>query len=113
MTVMNNEDPALPEVPPDEAWYDAEVAPALAELAKRCHEKGMAFVAVVEYAPGERGGTYYMTKHAGLEMTMLLNCAQTVPNIDGYVIRLARHCKAEGIDTGASIVMKQWGGPAS
>ena len=44
MTVMDNEDPALPETTEGEAWYDAEIAPALAALAKRCHERGMAFV---------------------------------------------------------------------
>mgnify|MGYP000196255746 CR=1 FL=1 len=30
MTVMDNEDPALPETTEGEAWYDAEIAPALA-----------------------------------------------------------------------------------
>ena len=33
MTVMDNEDPALPETTEGEAWYDAEIAPALAALA--------------------------------------------------------------------------------
>lgn len=52
MTVMNGEDPALPGFPPEEAWYDTEIAPALNALATRCHERGMAFVAVVESRPG-------------------------------------------------------------
>jgi hypothetical protein len=100
------DDDTLPEVPPDEAWYDAEIAPALADLAKRCHARGMAFVAVVEYTPGNRGGTYYMTENAGIAMVMLRLCAQTAPNVDGYVISLKRHCECAGINTGSSFVLR-------
>lgn len=106
MTVLNNEDPALPEVPPEEAWYDAEIAPALAALATRCHEKGMAFVAVVEYMPGNRGSTYYMTENAGLEMHMLHYCACTVPNVDAYIVNIKRHAAKHGIDTSSSFVLQ-------
>ena len=106
MTVMDNEDPALPETTEGEAWYDAEIAPALAELAKRCHKRGMAFVAVVEYEPGHRAGTYYMTEEAGLEMTMQHFCAMTAPNVDAYVMNLKRHCDAQDIDTGGSFALE-------
>lgn len=109
MTVMNNEDPALPEVSEDEAWYDAEIAPALAALANRCHERGMAFVAVVEYKPGDHAGTYMVGEDAGLALHMVSLCSRTAPNVDAFVINLARHCKAKGIDTGASLVMKRFG----
>lgn len=109
MTVMDNEDPATPETTEGEAWYDAEIAPALAALAKRCRERGMAFVAVVEYQPGDRAGTYYMTKDAGLAMTMQHLCAITAPNVDAYVTNLAKHCKSNGINTGASFVMMRIG----
>ena len=88
-----------------EGWYDAEIAPALAELAKKCHERGMSFVAAVEYGPGKRGGTYYLMDDAGLEMRMLHICAQTVPNVDSYVINLKRFAEREGIDTAASWVL--------
>ncbi len=109
MTVMDNEDPALPAASEDEAWYDAEVAPALAALAKRCNERGMSFVATVEYEPGSRGGTYLLTKDAGLEMHMLHLCARTVPNVDGYIMGLHKFCATHGVDTGASFVMKRLG----
>ena len=88
-----------------EDWYDAEIAPALRDLAKKCHERGMSFVAAVEYEPGERGGTYYLTEDAGLEMQMLRICALTVPNVDAYVINLKRHAHRLGIDTSASWVL--------
>ena len=106
MTAMNNEDPALPEVSKDEAWYDAEIAPALAGLAKRCHERGMAFLAVVEYQPGDRARTLYMTEHAGMAMHMVSLCAATVPNVDCYVINLWKHCNAVGQDMSGSFVLR-------
>lgn len=109
MTVMDNEDPALPEVTEDEAWYDAEIAPALAALAKRCHERGMAFVAAVEYQPGDRAGTYYLTEHAGLEMEMLNLCAQTAPNVDIYIMHLRKLCKERGQDISGSFVLRGLG----
>ena len=109
MTVMSNEDPALPETTEDEAWYDAEIAPALADLATRCYERGMSFLAVVEYQSGDRAGTYYMTEEAGLEMHMLHLAAHSVPNVDSYVMALRRHCKERGIDTGGSFALRAFG----
>jgi len=93
-----------------EAWYDAEIAPALVALAKRCNERGMSFIASVEYLAGERAGTYFLTADAGLTMRMQHICAMTAPNIDGYMINLARYCKARGIDTSGSIAMRSFGG---
>lgn len=109
MTVMSDEDPARPEVSEDEAWYDAEIAPALAALAKRCHERGMSFVAAVEYQPGDRGGTYYLTEEAGLQMHMMHLAAQTAPNVDRYVIALRRHCQERGQDISGSFVLRGLG----
>lgn len=94
------------EVSEDEAWYDAEIAPALAALAKRCHERGMAFVSVVEYQPGDRARTVYMTKDAGLAMEMVNLCAATVPNVDCYIMNLRRLCKERGQDMSGSFVLR-------
>ena len=105
MATMDNEDPALPEATEGEAWYDAEIAPALAALAERCRERGMAFIAAVEYRPGDRGGTYYLTEDAGTAMRMLYLCAQTVPNVDRYVINLKRWAKLNNVDTSSSWVL--------
>lgn len=106
MTVMDNEDPALPGPTEDEAWYDAEIAPALAKLATQCHKRGMSFVAVVEYELGERGGTYYLTEEAGLQMHMLHLAAHTVPNVDRYILALRKHCKEHGQDISGSFVLR-------
>ena len=102
MTLSNRIRAAAPD---DEAWYDAEIAPALATLAKRCNERGMSFVACVEYSPGERGGTYYMTEEAGIAMRMVHICSLTAPNVDSYIINLKRYAKENGIDTSSSWVL--------
>lgn len=106
MTVMDNEDPALPGPTEDEAWYDAEIAPELARLATKCYRRGMSFMALVEYEPGERGATYYLTEEAGLEMRMLHLAAMTVPNVDRYVLALRKHCKDHGQDISGSFVLR-------
>lgn len=93
----------------NEDWYDREIAPKLLELSSACHGRGMSFLSVVEYEPGSRARTRRLTEAAGLEMVMIEHCAHTAPNIDGYVLGLIRYCREKGIDTGASIVMRQLG----
>ncbi len=105
MTVMTNEDPAVPELTEGEAWYDTEIAPKLAELAKLCHARGMSFLAQVEYQPGDRAGTYFLTEDAGLAMRMVNLCCRTAPNVDNYIIHLKRHCKEMGVDPSSSWVL--------
>lgn len=89
-----------------EEWYDTEIAPQLLALAERCRERGMAFVATVEYAPGKRASTAAMVEGAGLAMQMLRLCANAGENVDGYMIALRKFCAANGIETGASIFMR-------
>lgn len=105
MTVMTNEDPAAPELTEGEVWYDTEIAPKLAELAKLCHARGMSFLAQVEYQPGDRAGTYFLREDAGLAMQMVNLCCRTAPNVDNYIIHLKRHCKEMGIDPSSSWVL--------
>jgi len=99
---MTTEDQAAPEISENEAWYDAEIAPALAELARRCEERGMSFIANVEYQPGERGGTYTLAEDAGIDMRMVYICCQTAPNVDSYISNVRRMCKDKGIDISSS-----------
>lgn len=91
----------------NEEWYDAEIAPKLMELCKACQERGIPFMSVVEYSPGERSRTMFIPESAGLEMVMIQHCAKTAPNIDGYIIGLARYAREKGIDTSASFVMQK------
>lgn len=92
----------------NEAWYDAEIAPVLADLAKRCNERGMSFIATVEYDEGKRGGTYYLTEDADLSMRMVYLCSRSAPNVDSFLINLTRHCVEKGIDIGQSMFLKRF-----
>lgn len=94
----------------DEQFYDSEIAPKLRELCEACKARGLSFLAVVEYAPGEHGRTFWRSDSAGIGMVMSQHCAATAPNIDGYVIGLARYCNERGIDTSGSIVMRMMKG---
>lgn len=90
----------------DEEWYDQEIAPALAEIGKKCKERGASMIATVEYAKGERGSTIVRGPDTGLEMVMLELCAKSGTNVDRYLLSLRRFCEESGIDTGESIFMR-------
>lgn len=91
----------------DEEWYDKEVSPKLLELAEECGKRGLSFAAVVEYEPGSVAHVRRFTEDPGLKMVMIDHCAKTAPNIDGYVIGLARYCREKGISMDASMVMRK------
>ena len=89
-----------------EQIYDEEIAPALMQIAEKIKALGMSMVAVVEYAPNERGDTTVMGGVSGLEMHMVYMCAKTVPNVDSYILNLKRFCYQRNIDTSTSMVLK-------
>ena len=89
-----------------EAFYDSEIAPVLADLAKRCTDRGMSFVAAVEYVPGNHAGTYMMVEGACLQMEMIRMCSKTAPNVDSYLINLIRFCKENKIDLRGSLFLR-------
>ena len=90
-----------------EAKYDAEVAPILLEAAKRCEALGLQMVAVVEYAPDERGETRVL-KDPSLPMLMLSMVAHHGNNVDGLLINLIRHCNEKGIDMRSSMFLNKY-----
>jgi hypothetical protein len=91
-----------------EKIYDTEIAPKLLEIAKICEANGIPFLALVEWAPGNIGRTELRTKDECLEMIMVRHCAKTAPNIDGYVLGLAKWANKEGIDMRGSFVMRPY-----
>lgn len=90
-----------------ERFYDEEIAPVLAALAKKCEEKDIPFVAAVEYNLGQIGRTTYLGKKAGLAITMQHFCAATGTNIDAYFMHLRRYVSENKIDTSSSMVFNQ------
>lgn len=88
-----------------EAIYDAEIAPALLALSKKCRDAGMPFLAVVEYEPDQMGRTQSVDDKASLAMKFLLIAAKAGINIDGLFIGIKRLCNELGVNTDASIIM--------
>ncbi len=90
----------------NETYYDEVVAPALLDIAKRLHDRGMSMVATVEYAPGKCGSTYEIHVDACLDVRMLQIMSHAGCNVDSFMIGLIRYCKREGINTDASAFMR-------
>lgn len=95
----------------NERWYDEEIAPALLDIGRRLEERGMSIVASVEYEPGERGSTKCIAEDAGLPMHLLSMLDLAGQNIDGFIIGVIRHCRANNIDTSSSIALTRWSKP--
>ncbi|MES2973341.1 MAG: hypothetical protein V4757_07015 [Pseudomonadota bacterium] len=97
----------------NEAFYDAEIAPALMALGAKLQERGMSFVATVEYDPGERGSTIALEEDAGLPMRILHIAANAGENFDALALGVIRYCKARGIDTSASMFLSRFDRPSA
>ena len=76
-----------------EAVYDAEIAPALMALAKRCEECGMSLVAEVEWNPDELAGgrTIALAEGSSFAMRLVKLAADVKGNVDGLIIALRKH----------------------
>lgn len=88
-----------------EEWYDRVIAPALMDLAKACEAKGVPFLAVVEYRPGDVGRTTAAVDKATTLMRMTHIASYTAPNMDGLVIQIAKDCRQRGVDMSNSFIM--------
>jgi hypothetical protein len=92
----------------NEEFYDSEIAPQLAELAKKCEARSIAFIAAVEYKHGEIGETRVLPDGTGLAMIMLAYCVKMGLNIDGYMMALQQYMNRHGMDCSASLYMSRF-----
>jgi hypothetical protein len=53
-----------------ETFYDDVITPGLIDLARKCEDNGLSFVAHVEFDPGEMGRTVTMQKGAGVAIKL-------------------------------------------
>lgn len=96
----------------NERYYDEKIAPHLLRLAERCAERGMSFVAQVEYGPDETATTANApanTSHSG-KLTYL--AARSVGNIDKLAMNLGQHVRQTGCGHN-SIVLNAIGIPSA
>lgn len=82
-----------------EAVYDAEIAPALMAIAKRCEDCGMSIVAEVEWNPAELAGgrTVALAEGSSFAIRLVKLAAEVKGNIDGMLIAL-RKSNVPGLD---------------
>lgn len=81
-----------------EAIYDAEIAPALANLAARCSQLGMSFIAFAEWDQAERaGGTTCMVQEdasAGAHLAYF--GARANGNADKLIASIMKYAREHG-----------------
>lgn len=83
----------------NEAFYDAEIAPVLAQLARKCQARGMAFVAAVDNREAEGGGTYNtLLPSNDMSVAMHLNymALRSVGNVDTLMFSVIKHAERVG-----------------
>lgn len=79
-----------------EEFYDREIAPTLLELARKCQDNGLSFVAEVEWWPGEGGTTAAIAADASVTPRMVHMAARARGNVDALVIGLQRYGREHG-----------------
>lgn len=79
-----------------EAFYDAEIAPALLALARRCEAEGLSIVAVVEWEPGETARTVALQQRSSLGIRIVELAAQARNNVDALIMALMKHGREHG-----------------
>lgn len=93
----------------NEEFYDAEIAPALKAVMTKCSERGLPFLATVQYAPGEWGTTVHQPEGTDFWLKCAYAWIRTRGNnIDSFVIWLARQIRMAGTDH-SSIVLERMG----
>jgi hypothetical protein len=90
----------------NEEFYDKEVAPVLADLARKCNARNMSFVTAIEFEPDDTALTLMMGPDPGLAITMMYMCAKAGVNIDAYLIGLIRHARTKNINMDQSAFLK-------
>ena len=75
-----------------EAIYDAEIAPELAKLAKRCEECGMSIVAEVEWDPADAsaGLTVALAEGSSFSIRLMKLASEVRGNVDSMFIALRK-----------------------
>lgn len=79
-----------------EAFYDAEIAPVLLDLSKRCEDMGLSFIAQVEWEPGETGRTVSFAGDAGFGIRMAEAAMRAAGNIDSFLLGVSKHAQEYG-----------------
>lgn len=91
-----------------EQFYDAHVAPVLLRLGRECIDKGISFVAVAEFAPGQSGRTVLLQPDCGFALRLVELSARAEGNVDRLILALLKHAREHGH---SSLCLAQLGVP--
>jgi hypothetical protein len=80
----------------NEAFYDAEIAPVLLDLGRKCQERGISFVASVEYAHDETGETVYVNDAASFKTRLAAAATRCHGNVDSLIQWIMRYAGKHG-----------------
>lgn len=94
-----------------EAFYDEEIARVLLELARKCEDNGLSFLALVEYAPGKVGQTLTEQADSDVGFRMASMAARANGNADSLIWALRRHGKKHGHNSVCLELMDRWEAP--
>jgi hypothetical protein len=89
-------EPTAPHEGSNEAFYDDVIAPALLSLMKQCNERGMPFVATVEYGPGDFGTSADLPAERSLPMDWAYVAARSQGNADIMISHLIKGAEKRG-----------------
>jgi hypothetical protein len=90
----------------NEEFYDSVIAPALLDLGKQCQDRGISFVASVEYATGETGETATINEAASFKIRLAHAAMSSHGNVDSLFFWLVKYAKEHGHQ---SIILRQLG----
>ena len=91
----------------NEEFYDNEIAPELARLARKCSERGMSFMAAVEYEHGEIAETSIAACGFSWVFEMPRLALKCLGNLDKFIFAAAsRARRRDDVDANASMVLK-------
>lgn len=96
----------------DEEFYDVEVAPVLLDLARRCQDRGLGFLALAQWSDTQFSRTVTLPK-GGLAILRYTNALASAAspqgiNIDGFMLALMTVAREKGH---SSAILAQLGIP--
>lgn len=80
----------------NEEIYDAEIAPKLMEVGKRCEELGFSFAASVEYNYGDTGRTKVRPGESHFKQRLIHWAMECNGNVDSLILAIDRYAQENG-----------------
>ena len=82
-----------------EACYDEEVAPALREIARKCEQHGLSFLAICEWEPGDYGRALLQQSSASPAFRLTNIAAKSEGNADVLINSIIEYGRRYGHDS--------------